>query len=90
MLTITLDTIRKQRNANEWRHVNRASCGEYEQTGDGNNIVNLCRDLIDAGHPVDTPVDVVRGSTKCFETSTLGRWINPPKKQQPAHLKRKW
>lgn len=89
-LRIELDTIRKQRNAKEWRPINRARCEGIERTGDGNIISLLCKDMIAAGYAPSARVEVYRSGTPCFFATSLSDWADGRvgKGEQPEHLRR--
>ena len=61
---IFLDSVPKYRNAQEYRPVNRASCGEFVSVGDGDNLKIVARLMVEAG--VTGYVDVYRGKTPVF------------------------
>ncbi len=84
---IELDTIRKYRNAAEWRSVNRARCGQYEATGDGKVIEELCRDMVKNGETGQA--EVWRAGMLCFAPQSLEKWASGKvgKGEQPEHLK---
>ena len=88
MLRIELDTVRKYRNASEYRPVNRASCEGHEVVGDGEIIGALCRDLIESGH--SGVVEVWRGETPVFRAIPLEIWASGKalRGEQPEHLRR--
>ena len=89
-LRITLDSVPKYRNAQEWRPVGRATCGDAERVGDGNIIAQLCHDLSET-YPADTLVEVWRGETLCFSAAPIGVWASGKALsvgEQPEHLKR--
>lgn len=75
MIQINLDTVKKFRGAKEWRPIHRASFHEMERFGDA-PISPLCRDLIEAGYDHAEKVVIVRGTTICFEPTTLGAWAS--------------
>ena len=85
---IELDSVRKYRNANEWRPVGRARCGEIESIGDGSNIRACVAKMLDLGMSGD--VEVVRGQTTVFAAISMSEWLRgaPWSKGQPEHLKR--
>ena len=85
---IELDTVRKYRNASEWRNVNRARCGQYEATGDGKVIEQICRDMAKNGET--GAVEVWRGQTLCFTALPLEIWASGKagKQEQPEHLRK--
>jgi hypothetical protein len=62
--TIYLDSVRKYRNEKEYRPVNRARWGDLESVGDGNNLKNIARLMLEAG--VTGSVDVYRDKTPVF------------------------
>ena len=86
---IFLDSVPKYRNAQEWRPVNRASCGEFVSVGDGDNLKIVARLMVEAG--VTGEVDVYRDKTPVFlsvplEDMAKGSMGRGP---QPEHLKKK-
>jgi len=85
---IELDTVRKNRSAQEYRMVNRARCGDVEETGDHNVIVILCRKMADLG--MEGEVSVWRGPTPVFPAKTIAEWAtgNSLRGEQPEHLRR--
>ena len=85
---IELDTIRKERSASEWRNVNRARCGQYEATGDGKVIEQLCRQMAENGET--GLVEVWRGQMLCFPAQRLEIWASGKvgKGEQPEQLRR--
>jgi hypothetical protein len=85
---IELDTIRKYRNASEWRSINRARCGQYEATGDGKVIEQICRDMEKNGET--GAVEVWRGATLCFPSALLQIWASGKagKQEQPEQLRK--
>jgi hypothetical protein len=87
-IRIELDSVRKYRNAHEWRPVNRASAQGIEEVGDHEIISALCRKLIAAGH--SGQVEVWRGETPCFRAIDIETWANKRvgKGEQPEHLRR--
>ena len=87
MITVKLDTVRKYRNTQEYRPVNRATCESYEAVGDGDVI----RQVLQLYH-TDNPqfigqVEVRRGDMLCFVIASINQWLFPENKQ-PEHLKR--
>lgn len=88
-IRIELDSVKKHRNAQEWRNVNRASACGIEVTGDGTLIDKLCQSLIDAGHAPDTPASVWRNGTPVFRANNLRIWAKGSALAgaQPEHLK---
>ena len=78
MLTITLDSIRKDGKAKgTYRMIPRASCNGQTVSGDHRIIENLSAVLIDTGCSPDDEVVVMRGSTICFHPHPLGMWAQP-------------
>lgn len=63
-MPIYLDSVVKHRNEKEWRTVNRATCWPWESVGDGDNLKNIARLMVEAG--VTGYVDVYRGKTPVF------------------------
>jgi hypothetical protein len=88
MIRIELDSVRKYRNAQEWRNVNRASALGMEEVGDHDVIKVLCRRITEAGHTGD--VEVWRGELPCFKAAPLAVWASGKalKGEQPEHLRR--
>lgn len=86
---IELDTIRKHRNAKEYRPINRARCGSMEQVGDGAIIQRLCANLL-AHHDPETVVHVYRNGTLCFRPESLSVWASGKlgRGEQPSQLRR--
>ena len=89
MIRIELNSVKKSRNASEWRMVNRASAAGLEDVGDHDVIAGLCRKLAAEGHAGD--VEVWRAGTKCFNAIALEEWATGKalKGEQPEHLRRK-
>ena len=87
-LRIELDSVRKHRNANEWRTVGRASCQGHELIGDGAKIADLCRILLSEGH--SGPVEVWRGQTPVFAAMDLETWASGKalRGEQPEQLRK--
>ncbi len=85
---IELDTIRKHRSEKEWRNINRARCGDFEETGDGRVIVNLCRKMADSG--LSGEVEVWRGAQLVFPAYSLEKWAagKLSDAEQPEHLRK--
>lgn len=78
-ITIYLDTVRKYRNKQEYRPVNRARTtynGQYyEAVGDGDVERNLLSMLRDDKCPIDAQVHVLRDALPCYEPMPLYRWL---------------
>lgn len=89
MLRIELDTVRKYRTKQEYRQINRATCGELSVEGDGWNIHKLCQ-LLAENNPRNTVVEVYRGGTLCFTPEALEKWASGKfgKGDQPEHLRK--
>ena len=87
-LRIYLDSFRKYRNANEYRTINRASCGDMSVSGDGHNIQKLCAILAE-NNPPSSMVEVWQGGTLCFAAAPLVKWASGSlgKEPQPDHLR---
>lgn len=85
-----LDSVVKQRNGNEWRDVQRATCGDQSVTGDGFIIRSLAKKLIEGGADASEPVVVYRGETQCFTPIPLGQWADGKafSGKQPEHLRK--
>jgi hypothetical protein len=85
---IELDTVRKYRNDKEWRNVNRATCGQYEATGDGKVIEQISRAMMENGETGQ--VEVWRAGTMCFAATPVEIWASGKagKQEQPAHLRK--
>jgi hypothetical protein len=90
-IDIYLDTVKKTRGSQEWRPVNRATTiylGEtYTNIGDGTIIMNLLRELVEAGCDKATVVKVWRGTTPIFVPFTISSWVDK-KGTQPEWLKK--
>ena len=87
IITVELDTVRKYRNPQEHRPVNRATCEGYEAVGDG-DVIRQVLQLYHTNNPQFTgQVEVRRGDMLCFVTTSLNQWLFPVSKQ-PEHLKR--
>jgi hypothetical protein len=89
MMRIELDSVRKHRNANEYRPINRARCMGIEEAGDHSVIVSLAKRLVAEGH--SGPVEVWRNGTLCFAAKDVAEWASGKALtgEQPAHLRRK-
>ena len=87
-MIIYLDSVRKYRNANEWRPINRATCGEFSSQGDGDNLKNIAKKMLEAG--VVGEVDVYRGETPVFHSVSLEKLAKGSvhRGDQPEHLKK--
>lgn len=87
---IELDSVRKARNASEWRNIPRARCEGRERVGDGRNIVLLAREMIEKGHDPSGLVEVWREGTPCFSAAPLQVWADDKfgKGEQPEHLRK--
>lgn len=77
---VVLDTVRKDTNKSEWRHVNRASTtlpdGTYlEEVGDGYILNKLLRVLLENKVPISAYIEVRRGDTPTFRPMPLFRWL---------------
>lgn len=85
---ITLDSVRKNRNAQEWRNVGRAMCGPFESVGDGENIRHVARQMIESG--LSGEVEVWRGGTLVFAAAPLEKWAEGKvgKAKQPKQFRR--
>jgi hypothetical protein len=88
MIRMELDSVRKYRNAQEWRPVNRARAEGIEEVGDHSVIVGLCQKLIEAGHT--GKVEVWRGAMPVFSAIDIEMWANRRvgNGEQPEHLRR--
>jgi hypothetical protein len=87
IITVELDTVRKYRNTQEYRPVNRATCEGYEAVGDG-DVIRQVLQLYHKDNPHFTgKVQVRRGDMLCFVITSLNQWLFPVSKQ-PEHLKR--
>lgn len=88
MTRIELDSVRKERNASEWRMVGRARAEGFESVGDGQNIRLLCQKLRDAGFTGDC--EVWRGTTPVFPAKPIALWADGKalSGSQPEHLRR--
>lgn len=89
-LIIQLDSVRKHRNPQEWRPVNRASCEGLEHSGDGDNIAGIAKMLLACDYPPNQAACVIRGSTVCFEAQSLEKWASGgvARGEQPEHLRK--
>ena len=76
MITVKLDSVKKYRNAQEYRNVNRASAEGHSVVGDGSIISRLCADLVGFGRDPATPVQITRENTVCFTICSLGSWAS--------------
>ena len=102
-LIIHLDSVKKWRNKNEWRPVNRAiltwtdpsgNTTTMEKIGDGSLINLLLRDFHEDFPQINAQVEVYRGDTLCFVTCPLFQWLGLDEDgnkvdKRPEHLKRK-
>ena len=88
-MIIYLDSVRKYRNASEWRPVNRATCGEFSSTGDGDNLKIIAIQMLEAG--VTGEVDVYRDKTPVFLRVPLEKFATGSvhRGEQPEHLKKR-
>lgn len=89
MVRIELDSVKKHRNASEWRMIGRASAMGHESVGDGNNIVNLCRKLLDAGF--QGYCEVYRNGRLVFGEIPIAVWAAGKAlktQDQPEHLRK--
>lgn len=88
MHRIELDSVKRHRNAQEWRMVPRARCGDLESVGDGQNIKIVAQLMLAAG--MVGPVTVYRGKTPVFLSGTVEEWASGKfgKGEQPAHLRK--
>jgi len=82
-LTLTIDSVKKERNSSEYRYVPRIRYGEHERSGDGYIVFLFLRDLLVAGIIEETDiVEIYRGETLCFVPTTVKMWVDPPKKKK--------
>jgi len=91
VIIVQLDSVKKWRNTQEWRPVNRASItynGQYmEEVGDHSVIVSLLKALTrNHSPPCTAQVEVRRGEVPVFLTMPLKQWVNPAKKPIPDGL----
>lgn len=88
VVRIDLDSVKKHRNAQEWRWVNRATCGDVSSTGDGGNIVKVAKALIERGHAPEVEVKCYRGNMLCLSGASLAIWAAGKfgRGEQPAQL----
>jgi hypothetical protein len=87
---IQLDSVRRDRNKNEYRMVPRATWQDMEEVGDQKIVAALCRKIsmrfsCDLG-----TVEVFREGTPVFNTMPLKTWLksNPFAGEQPEHLRK--
>ena len=86
---VELDSVKKHRNASEWRNVNRARCGEIEAVGDGRVEVESALSLLEAG--MAGKMAVFRGERMVFGPWDVADWAAgraPYMGRQPEHLRR--
>ena len=76
-ITVQLDAVRKYRNAQEYRTVNRARIGDIEEIGDGRVVLKALKRVSENGARSDALVEVLRGDTTCFKLRTLKSWTTP-------------
>lgn len=74
-ITIRLDTVRKYRNASEYRLIGRARSGGLEVVGDGRLIRKILQQRHAAGASLEATVEVFRGETLCFVRAPLKSWV---------------
>jgi len=74
-IDIHLDTVKKYRNASEYRPVGRARWNDIEEVGDGYIIKSLCRRIAAENPQISGHVRVFRGDMLCFEPSPLKTWL---------------
>ena len=88
-IRIDLDSVKKFRNGQEWRWVNRAASGDFVSVGDGRNIVKVSKMLVDAGADPAKEVRVFRGDMLCMSGASLGVWADGKfgRRAQPEQLK---
>jgi hypothetical protein len=91
-ITITFDSVRKNKNAHEYRMVNRASCSYencyYESVGNGDNLKKLLGIVPWNKCHFDAIVHVVRSNTSVFEEVPLKAWLFPVN-NQPEQFRKK-
>lgn len=86
-ITVRLDSVRRYRNTQEYRPVNRARIGDdIEVIGDGKIIHRALEMARLAGASIEAPVVVLRGETTCFREMPLKSWFE--RGEQPPHLRR--
>lgn len=92
MIRIELDAVRKWRNKQEYRTIQRARAKGHEVTGDGMLIERLCKTLIsEGGEAPDEQCEVWRGGTLCFSALNLSEWADGKaltSGEQPPQLRR--
>lgn len=88
-VVVVLDSIRKERNHQEYRMVGRARCEEFnlEVSGDGHNLRKLIHLLAENNCDISRGLEVRQGDTLCFVVVPLKSWLNPPDRR-PDHLKK--
>lgn len=92
-IRVELDAVRKYRNTQEWRNVQRASAlwegKRYEAVGDGWVIRELCIQLLAAAAPENATLEVWRGSTPVFRSYPIQSALKRGHRgTQPAHLRK--
>jgi len=85
---IDLDTVRKHRNASEWRNWQRARCGDLECVGEGRIIVKLAGMMLERG--MKGPVEIYRDKTPVFLSGTVEQWASGSigRGEQPPQLRK--
>lgn len=85
---VVLDSVKKQRNAEEFRFVCRASCPKYElsEAGDHRVLTGVLKQLKEKFPEKDFRVEVKRKDQIVIVPFMLSQWF--AKKEQPEGLKK--
>lgn len=89
VIRIDLDSVKRSRNASEYRNVPRARCEEFdlEVVGDGLIVKRLAEVLYEEKGQIEATLVVFRGVTPCFTLTPIKSWVLPSGRQ-PQHLRR--
>lgn len=89
VIRIDLDSVKRSRNASEYRNVPRARCEEFdlEVVGDGLIVKRLAEVLYEEKGQIEATLVVFRGVTPCFTPTPIKSWVLPSGRQ-PQHLRR--
>jgi len=93
LIRVDLDTVKKYRNKQEWRPVQRARIlsHDLEVVGDGPIIKHVCKLFTEKYPQIDAYVEVFRGDTCCFEKTPISAFMRSTvgAGKQPEWLRRK-
>lgn len=89
IIRIDLDSVKKSRNASEYRNVPRARCEEFdlEVVGDGLIVKRLAKMLYEEKGQIEATLVVFRGDTPSFVPKPIKTWVLPSG-TQPEQLRR--